>query len=135
MKITAGVADAFLSLSRRRVRLPAPQSAVVESLRHLLARRSVSRDRVQASAAPQAAHQKSEDCVLFPERQCASLVGRRSRSKGDSGWADRWQTIGRAMLTDEERARFAALMRLLAELEAEEDEREAAFVAKVGHDS
>jgi hypothetical protein len=35
------------------------------------------------------------------------------------------------MLTDEERARFAALMRLLAELEAEEDEREAAFVAKV----
>ena len=75
MKITAGVADAFRSLSRRRVRLPAPQSAVVESLRHLLTRRSVSRDRVQASAAPQAAHHKSEDCVLFPETEVRELGG------------------------------------------------------------
>ena len=76
MKISAGAADAFLSLSRRRVRLPAPQSPAVESpLEHLLTRRSVSRDRVQASAAPQAAHHKSEDCVLFPETEVRELGG------------------------------------------------------------
>ena len=104
MKISAGVADAFLSLSRRRVRLPAPQSPAVESpLEHLLTRRSVSRDRVQASAAPQAA-QQSEDAILFPEssarlwpprvlssgaaRRYSPCGGWRGREEDDAGSGD-----------------------------------------------